>query len=81
VIRIGFEEKSWQFPAREAFTAWCRATFVEWVRFVPESERPAFLSDVVDRYHPLVADLPGDVNTFAFYQMEAVLTPTASPAR
>jgi hypothetical protein len=37
---------------------------------VPEDQWNAFLTDVVDRYQPIAADNPSELNTFKFYQME-----------
>jgi trans-aconitate 2-methyltransferase len=75
VLRLRVEDKAWDFKTREAFVAFGRATFVEWTRCLPESEWQAFVTDVLDRYQPVAADTPQEVNTFKFYQMEVVLTP------
>jgi hypothetical protein len=65
--------KTWDFKSRQAFFAFGTVTFVEWTRFLPESEKPAFVNDVLDRYQPVAADKPGEENTFKFYQMDIVL--------
>jgi trans-aconitate methyltransferase len=75
VLRIRTEDGAWDFKTREAFVAFCRATFVEWTRRLPESEWGAFIADVLDRYQSVAADGPAEANTFKFYQMEVALTP------
>jgi hypothetical protein len=32
VLRMGLEDRAWDFQTREAFVAFGRATFVEWTR-------------------------------------------------
>jgi SAM-dependent methyltransferase len=75
VREMKFEDRAWDFQTREAESAFARATFVEWTRRLPESDWPAFISDVLDRYRT-VADLsPAEANTFEFYQLEVLLEP------
>ena len=76
VQSIHTELKAWDFKSRSAFFAFGSVTFVEWTRFLPESEKPAFVNDVLDRYQSVAADLPGEENTFKFYQMDVVLVPS-----
>jgi trans-aconitate methyltransferase len=73
VASINVDDNTWDFKTRDAFVAWARATFVFWSQHVPESERDAFINDVLDRYQPIAADNPSEANTFKFYQMEVVL--------
>ena len=75
VQRIHVEDKRWDFKSRSAFLAFGTVTFVEWTRFIPEAERLEFVTDVLDRYRPIVTDQPGEENTFKFYQMDVTLTP------
>jgi trans-aconitate methyltransferase len=75
VIRMGFEDRAWDFQTREAFVAFARATFVAWTRHLPESDWPTFISDVLDRYRTVAACSPPEANTFKFYQLEVVLEP------
>jgi trans-aconitate methyltransferase len=75
VLQIHTEDKAWDFKTREAFVAFCRATCVEWTRFLPESDWEAFITDFLDRYRAVAADRPEEANTFRFYQMEVVATP------
>src|SRR5260370_35091420 len=75
VRRIHTEAKVWGFKSRSAFSAFGAVTFVEWTRFLPESEKPAFVSDVLDRYQSVAADSPGEENTFNFYRMDVTLVP------
>ena len=57
------------------FVAFGSVTFIEWTQFLPESERLAFVNDVLDRYKSVVADRAGEENTFKFYQMDITLLP------
>jgi len=75
VRRIHTEAKAWDFRSRSAFFAFGLVTFVEWTRLLPDSEKPAFVSDVLDRYQSVAADKPGEENTFKFYQMDVTLGP------
>ena len=54
---------------------------MEWTRLLPESERPAFINDVLDRYQAVAADRPGEENTFKFYQMDILLMLDQNGAR
>ena len=74
VERIHTEDKAWDFQSRLAFVAFGSVTFVEWTQFLPEPERLAFVSDVLDRYRTVAADRPGDENTLKFYQMDITLS-------
>jgi trans-aconitate 2-methyltransferase len=75
VVRLHVEDKAWDFGTREAFVAFCRATFVEWTQRLPEGEWEAFIADVLDRYRSVAAGRPQEADTFKFYQMEVELTP------
>lgn len=72
-INIVIKEKAWDFKTREAFAGFCRATFVEWSRLIPEERRPEFITAVLDHYRSVAADVPAEDNTFKFYQMEVGL--------
>ncbi|MFZ1133475.1 MAG: class I SAM-dependent methyltransferase [Candidatus Korobacteraceae bacterium] len=73
VVRVHTEDKAWDFGSRSAFIAFGNVTFVEWTRYLPDDEKPAFIVDVLDRYRAVVADRPGQENTFKFYQMDITL--------
>jgi trans-aconitate methyltransferase len=73
VDRVHTEAKAWDFETRAAFLAFSTATMVEWTRLLPDSEKAAFITDVLDRYQPVAADKPGEENTFKFYQMDVRL--------
>ncbi len=73
VLRIHTEAKAWDFQSREAFFKFGLVTFIEWSRMLPEAERPAFVTDVLDRYRAVAADRAGEQNTFKFYQMDIAL--------
>jgi trans-aconitate 2-methyltransferase len=75
VRRIHTEDKAWDFQSRSAFLAFGSVTFVEWTQFIPEAERLAFISDVLDRYRCVASDRLGEENTFKFYQMDVTLSP------
>ena len=69
VERIALEDESWDFKTREGFTAFARATFVEWTRRLPPNQADTFINDVLDRYQKIAADNPAEFNTFKFYQI------------
>jgi trans-aconitate methyltransferase len=75
VLRMGTEDRAWDFQTPEAFVAFARATFVEWTRYLSESDWPAFILEVLDRYRTVAAVGPQEANTFKFYQLEVVLEP------
>jgi trans-aconitate 2-methyltransferase len=75
VRRTHCEAKVWDFESRSAFQAFGSVTFVEWTQHLPENERPAFVSDVLNRYQHVAADAPGEENLFRFYQMDITLSP------
>jgi trans-aconitate 2-methyltransferase len=75
VLRTGLEDRAWDFQTHEAFVAFAQATFVEWTRHLPESDWPAFITEVLDHYRTVAASGPQEANTFKFYQLEVVLEP------
>jgi len=75
VLRIHTEAKAWDFKSRPAFFAFCSVGFVVWTRRLPETDRPEFINDVLDRYRSVAADRPSEENTFKFYQMDVTLAP------
>jgi trans-aconitate 2-methyltransferase len=75
VRRQHTQAKEWDFESRDAFHAFGMVTFVEWSQHLPESERPAFVDDVLDRYRSVAADALREENFFRFYQMDIVLAP------
>ena len=74
VRRIHTEDKAWDFETPAAFSAFGLVTMVEWTKFLPESDRPSFVTDVLDRYRRAATDHPGEQNTFKFYQMDVTLS-------
>lgn len=72
------EDEGWDFKTRAAFEAFCSVTCIEWMKNLPESERPAFITDVLDRYRLVAAEHPGEENVFKFYQMDIQLSPGLS---
>jgi trans-aconitate 2-methyltransferase len=73
VLSIQTADKSWDFGSRESFAAFGSVTFVEWTRVLPESERGAFVEDVLDRYRTVANEKTGEENIFKFYQMDVRL--------
>jgi trans-aconitate 2-methyltransferase len=67
------EAKNWDFQSRSAFLSFAGVTFVEWTQHLPEADRLAFATDVLDRYQWVAADAPGEENLFRFYQMDITL--------
>jgi trans-aconitate 2-methyltransferase len=74
VRRLHPSDKAWDFKSRAAFEAFGSVTFVEWTKFLPESERLAFVNDVLDRYQQVAAEHAGEENVFRFYQMDITLS-------
>ena len=74
VVRLNVHDLDWDFKTRAAYAAFAQATFVEWTQRLPESERAAFIADVLDRNQTVAADSPQEANTLKFYQMEVELT-------
>lgn len=70
---IRTEDKAWDFKSREAFVAFGRVTFVEWTKRLPEEQKLAFVTDVLDRYRVVAAEKLGEENVFKFYQMDVTL--------
>lgn len=74
VEQITPSDKAWDFHSREAFEAFGSVTFVAWSKNIPAEERPAFVTDVLNRYRSEIANQPGEENTFKFYQMDVTLS-------
>ncbi|MGI8770554.1 MAG: class I SAM-dependent methyltransferase [Acidobacteriaceae bacterium] len=74
VRRLHTEAKVWDFESRAAFLAFSSVTMVEWTQHLPDAERIAFITDVLDRYQHVAADAPGEENLFRFYQMDITLS-------
>jgi len=75
VRRIHTEDKAWDFKSREAFIAFSLVSMIEWTKLLPERDRLAFVTDVLDRYRSVTCDMAGEENTFKFYQMDVTLAP------
>jgi hypothetical protein len=76
-LRVVREEAgyAWDLKMREAYVRFGRATFVNWPRLLPESERDGFISDALARIRSLITKPSAEENIFKFYQMEIVCTP------
>ena len=73
VERLDVALEAWDFGSRAAFAKFGDVTFVEWTRKVPAAERPAFITDVLDRYQRLGDGSTADAAVFHFYQLHVVL--------
>jgi trans-aconitate 2-methyltransferase len=71
------EAKAWDFASRAAFHAFAMVTGVEWTQHLPEADRPAFVTDVLDRYRRASGEqaVAREENVFRFYQMDITLAP------
>jgi trans-aconitate methyltransferase len=78
VVRLSVDDKAWDFKTRDAFEAFALATFVEWTKRLPQNQWQPFITDVLDRYQSVAADTQAELNTFKFYQMQVVLTPSSA---
>ena len=76
---IRVRDEAWDFGTRDAFAAFCRATFFAWTSRLPEDRWDRFIDDVLDRYRSVAADRPEEANTFKFYQMDVALTLPQDP--
>lgn len=75
LVSIQTSDKVWDFQSRAGFEAFSKVTMIEWSQRVPDAERPAFITDILDRYQLVAAEAPGEENYFRFYQMDIVLAP------
>lgn len=78
---IRVRDEAWDFGTRDAFAAFCHATFSAWTGRLPEDRWDRFIDEVLDRYRTVAAVRPEEANTFKFYQMDVELTlpPGSSP--
>ena len=74
VQHIHTEDKAWDFKSREAFIAFSLVGMIEWTKLLPERDKFAFVTDVLDRYRSVACDRPGEENTFKFYQMDVTVS-------
>jgi trans-aconitate 2-methyltransferase len=70
ITRLDVQDVAWDFETRDNFTAFARATFVEWTRRLPESQWSDFITAVLDQYQSIAGTSGADQHTFKFYQME-----------
>ena len=62
--------------ARAKLFAFCAVGLVAWTSRLAQSERAAFIDDVLDRYAALASEDPAARTTFRFYQMDVQLAPS-----
>jgi SAM-dependent methyltransferase len=77
VVRVERESREWDYQKETDFAGFVRATFVVWSQLIPESEKQAFVADVLARYRTEIGLGPGEQNLFKFYQMQVVLAARA----
>src|SRR4051812_46020003 len=77
VLRQDCASKTWDFGSRDAFFAFCAVGLVAWTSRLPESDRTAFIDDVLQRYTASGAGDGTSPTTFRFYQMDVTLAPDA----
>jgi trans-aconitate 2-methyltransferase len=75
-VRVHTEAKTWDFKSRQAFFDFCSVGLIAWTNRLPETERPDFVNDVLNRYRVVAADHAGEENVFKFYQSDFTLIPT-----
>ena len=73
VLNIRACDETWDFKTRETFFAFSAVGLVAWTQRVPETERAAFIDDVLDHYGAIAGDAPGAETTFKFYQTDFTL--------
>ena len=74
VRHIHTQDKAWDFQSRDAFIAFSVVGMIEWTKLLPERDRLAFVTEVLDRYRSFTCDKRGEENTFKFYQMDITLS-------
>lgn len=75
-VRVQTHDETWDFESRTAFHTFCAVGLVAWTQRLPETERPAFVDDVLDRYRTISGDPAGAETTFRFYQSDFTLVPS-----
>ena len=75
-VRVRTRDETWNFESRAAFHTFCAVGLVAWTQRLPETERTAFVDDVLDRYRSLTGDPAGAETTFKFYQTDFTLVPS-----
>lgn len=80
ILSIRTSDKAWDFGSRDAFAARMKVTMIEWLQHLPQADRPAFLTEVLDRYEKIAATAPGEEHYFRFYQMDIALAPDGKAA-
>ncbi|WP_431240362.1 class I SAM-dependent methyltransferase [Mycolicibacterium aichiense] len=62
-------DREWDFGTAERFTAWCTVGSTAWTDRLPESDRAAFVDDLVAAYEPVT----GQAGLLRFMQVRAEL--------
>lgn len=72
-VRVQTRDETWNFESRAAFHGFCAVGLVAWTQHLPETDRTAFVDDVLDRYRAITGDPVGAETTFKFYQTDFAL--------
>lgn len=75
-VRVQTRDETWDFESRTAFHAFCAVGLVAWTQRLPETDRPVFVDDVLDRYRAITGDPAGAETIFRFYQTDFTLVPS-----
>lgn len=73
VLAAHTRDETWHFKTRVAFFTFAAVGLVAWTQYLPETERAAFVDDVLDRYRAITGDPPSAETTFKFYQTDFTL--------
>ena len=65
VTKLSVDDYVWNFGSRDAFTAWCEATFGPWTDGWTSEQKRAFIGDVLDAYESVI----GEPDVFRFLQL------------
>jgi trans-aconitate 2-methyltransferase len=76
--RVHALDETWNFESRTAFHTFCAVGLVAWTQRLPETERSAFVDDVLGRYRLITGDVAGAEPTFRFYQTDFTLVPSGT---
>lgn len=69
VTSMAVIDREWDFGGVEQFTAWCTVGSTAWTERLPESDRAAFVDDMVAAYQPVA----GRAGLLRFMQVRAEL--------
>jgi trans-aconitate 2-methyltransferase len=76
ILRLHTQDHAWDFGSGETFAEFCAVGLVAWTDRLPAADRPSFIAEVLNRYQAVAAEVPGEENTFKFYQTDIALLAT-----